>query len=248
MRAYAAFVALFAACLATSGAFAQSCPASLQTANRLILVTVPNLTSSNGSLRLFARTQADATWHEVGSAQPVMVGKKGVAWGHAFRELAGDNEPVKSEGDKKTPAGVYPVGRPFGFAPSRLSNYLQIDSDSVCVEDPSSPAYNTITSKKMVGMSVSKETMGASSLYRRGLATNYPTDAAHKAGSCIFLHVWRSPNQGTSGCVTMPEERVAALQWFANGHQTVLALLPESALPRLADCLPAGTTARNDGR
>jgi L,D-peptidoglycan transpeptidase YkuD (ErfK/YbiS/YcfS/YnhG family) len=248
MRVCAAFVALFGACLTASGALAQSCPASLQAAQRLILVTVPNLTSSNGSLRLFARTQADASWRQVGSAQPVNVGKRGIAWGRAFHDLAGDDEPVKIEGDKKSPAGIYPIGRPFGFGPSRLANYLQIDSDSVCVEDPSSRAYNTITSKKAVGLSVSKETMGASPLYRRGLATNYPTDAAHKAGSCIFLHVWRAPNSGTSGCVTMPEERVAALQQFANGHQTVLALLPESALPRLADCLPAATTAQSEGR
>jgi L,D-peptidoglycan transpeptidase YkuD (ErfK/YbiS/YcfS/YnhG family) len=247
MRAFAAFVALVGACLMTSGAFAQTCPAPIGSAQRLVLVTVPTLNSSGGSLRRFERAQTDATWHEVGSAQPVNVGKKGVAWGRAFRELAGDNEPVKIEGDKKSPAGIYPIGRPFGFGPSRLANYLQIDSDSVCVEDPSSPAYNTITSKKAVGVSVSKETMGASSLYRRGLATNYPTDRAHKSGSCIFLHVWRSPGSGTSGCVTMPEERVAILQQFVNGHPTVLALLPESALSRLADCLPAGTTARNDG-
>jgi len=248
MRVCAALVALVGAWLATSEAFAQTCPAPLESAQRLILVTVPTLTSSNGSLRRFERARTDAAWRQVGSAQPVDVGKKGVAWGRAFHDLAGDNEPVKIEGDKKSPAGIYSIGRPFGFAPSRLANYLQIDSDSVCVEDPSSPAYNTITSRKAVGMSVSKETMGTSSLYRRGLATNYPTDAAHKAGSCIFLHVWRSPGSGTSGCVTMPEERVAALQQFANGHRTVLALLPESTLGRLADCLPAGTTARNDGR
>ena len=37
--------------------------------------------------------------------------------------------------------------------------------------------------------------MRATLLYRRGLVVDYPTDAANKAGSCIFIHVWRRPGE-----------------------------------------------------
>jgi L,D-peptidoglycan transpeptidase YkuD (ErfK/YbiS/YcfS/YnhG family) len=210
----------------------------MQNASRLVLVTVTTLASSTGTLRLFERPRAEADWRLIRAAEAVMVGRKGVAWSRAFRHLAGSDEPVKIEGDERSPAGIYPLGQPFGFAASSLANYLRIGSDSVCVEDPSSPVYNKFTSRRAAGLSVRKESMRVTPLYRRGLFIDYPTDAAHKAGSCIFFHVWRRPGRGTAGCVTMPESRVASLQAFANGHATIVAILPESALGKLAGCLP----------
>lgn len=189
MRLCAAVLVLLCACLKTSGSFAQTCPAAMQNASRLILVTVPSLASSTGTLRLFERRRAEADWRLVRSAEPVMVGRKGVAWSRAFRHLANNDEPVKIEGDDRSPAGIYPLGRPFGFAASSLANYQRIDSDSVCVENPSSPAYNKFASRRAVGPSGGKESMRATPLYRRGLFVDYPTDAVHKAGSCIFFHV-----------------------------------------------------------
>jgi hypothetical protein len=49
-------------------------------------------------------------------------------------------------------------------------------------------------------------------MYRRGLLVDYPTNIAARAGSCIFIHVWRAPDRGTGGCVSMPEARLEALQ------------------------------------
>lgn len=172
------------------------------------------------------------------------LGKKGVAWGRGFSGLAGHDEPLKTEGDKRTPAGFYTIGQPFGFAASPLARYLQLRPESVCVEDPSSTAYNTITSGSLVGRTSNRENMRAIRLYRRGLVVDYPTDAEHRAGSCIFIHVWKNPTSGTDGCLTLPEERVAALQKFADAQATVLAVIPESAFGRLAECLPAATAKR----
>jgi hypothetical protein len=220
-------------------ASAETCPVLVDAASRLVLVTVPTLTSSAGRLRLFERPRADADWRQVGPAEPVTLGIRGIAWGHAFRHLAGNHEPAKTEGDKRTPAGIFAIGRPFGFAPSPLAGYLQLGPDTVCVDDPSSPAYNTITSRKAVSRLVSHEKMQATALYRRGLVVDYPTDAANRAGSCIFIHIWKSPASGTVGCIALPESRVAVLQAFANEHPTLLAVVPDSAVGRLANCLPA---------
>jgi L,D-peptidoglycan transpeptidase YkuD (ErfK/YbiS/YcfS/YnhG family) len=85
--------------------------------------------------------------------------------------------------------------------------------------------------------------MGAIARFRRGLIMDYPTDAANRGGSCIFIHIQKKdPASGTAGCLNLPEDRVAALQKFANKHPTALVLLPESALSRLGDCLPSAAT------
>ena len=82
--------------------------------------------------------------------------------------------------------------------------------------------------------------MGVITRFRRGLIIDYPTDAANRAGSCIFIHIQKKdPTSGTAGCLNLPENRVAALQKFANKHPTVLVLIPESALGKLGDCLPS---------
>ena len=110
--------------------------------------------------------------------------------------------------------------------------------DTICVHDPASPAYNTIASRTRVGPYVGAENMSrVLPMYRRGLLVEYPTDARRRAGSCIFIHVWRSPTTGTAGCVAIPEPRVEALQDFAAGG-AVLAILPRGALDRLPGCLP----------
>lgn len=237
MRARSAAIVFLCALLLSSQAFAQTCPALMQDARRLLLVTVPDVTSSTGTLRLYER-RADAGWVPVGAAEPVNVGTRGVAWGPAFRALANDGEPLKVEGDKRSPAGFYAVGRPFGFAPSALASYLRLRADHVCVEDPASPAYNTITSEKALGRTAGTENMGRMPRYRRGLVIDYPTEASAKAGSCIFIHIWKGLGRSTEGCLTLPEPRVAALQGFTNAYRTVLALLPQAALAKFSECLP----------
>ena len=92
--------------------------------------------------------------------------------------------------------------------------------------------------RKVAGRDVSVENMSRMlPMYRRGLVVDYPTDGRARAGSCIFIHVWRSPGTGSVGCVAMPEPRVEALQEFSAGG-AVIAVLPQQALGRFAGCLP----------
>src|SRR5262249_2849669 len=120
----------------------------------------------------------------------------------------------KVEGDNRTPAGFFRIGSSFGFAPSRRPGYIELKSgETVCVEDPSSPFYNTITKRADIG-AVEADDMRSSALYRSGLFVDYPSDRATRRGSCIFVHIWSAPDTGTSGCVGLPEARVEALQNF----------------------------------
>ena len=217
----------------------EQCPAVLERARHLVLVKAKSMSTPVAQVQLFERTAPGESWRAVGKAESAVVGRAGMAWGYPFRTAAGAGEPKKLEGDQRTPAGIYAIGRSFGFtAHSRDDHLVLKPGESICVDDPDSPAYNTISSRRSLGPKPHGEDMGTISFYRNGLVIDYPSDRASRAGSCIFLHVWRGPAKGTNGCVAMPESRIERLQNFAQGS-AVIAILPESALPRFANCVPA---------
>jgi D-alanyl-D-alanine dipeptidase len=231
-------IAALATTYSLVAAQAQSCPAPLANAKRLVLVTAPNMNDMAATMRLYERVSAKEPWRALDAPEPATIGRAGMGWSQFFSKLARRGEPLKVEGDKRTPAGIYPIGRSFGVLASSRPDYLHVTPDTICVNDVSSPAYNTIASRARVGPAVHAENMSRIlPMYRRGLLVDYPTDARKQAGSCIFIHVWRSPTTGTAGCVAMPEPRVEALQDFAAGG-AVVAVLPRGALDRLPGCLP----------
>jgi D-alanyl-D-alanine dipeptidase len=237
-RRLAVFAVAAAFALSPGIANSQSCPGPLAEAKRLVLVTAAAMNDTAATMQLYERGSPAEPWRALGPAEPANIGKTGMGWSPFFAQLARRGEPIKVEGDKRAPAGVYPIGRSFGILASSRPGYLHITPDTICVDDLRSPAYNTIASRAQLGPAVSAENMSkALPMYRRGLLVEYPTDARRKAGSCIFIHVWRSPTTGTAGCVAVPEPRVDQLQQFSEGG-AVLAILPRQALSRLAGCVP----------
>src|SRR5262245_19426908 len=236
--ALAAFGLAALSMLGSASALAQKCPEPLASARRLVLVTAETMNSTAATLQLFERDSGADAWRAAAPAEPAVIGRAGMGWSHFFRQLARAGEPIKVEGDKRAPAGVYPIGRSFGTLASSRPDHLQVTSDTVCVYEPASPAYNKIMAREGVGAGVSVENMSRMlPMYRRGLVVDYPTNARVRAGSCIFIHVWRSPTTGTAGCVAVPEPRVEALQEFTAAG-AALAILPQHALSRLPGCLP----------
>lgn len=221
----------------TAPATAQTCPVPLRNAHRLVLVTAHGMTTSAANVELFERTSLGERWRSAGRLGAARIGTAGMGWGYPYRALARAGEPLKREGDRRAPAGIYRIGRSFGFAASPRPGYLQLTAQTLCVDDAASPAYNTITSRTRVGAKVHGEAMRASARYRRGLLVDYPTNAAARAGSCIFVHVWKSPSSSTNGCVALSEDRVATLQDFA-ASGAVIAILPRDGIRRMSACLP----------
>jgi hypothetical protein len=232
---------IFAAtAILVSPVHAEICPGPIAEASRLVLVTTPSMDTALATLQLFTRRSADKPWKRVSAAEPAVVGAAGLGWGYPFLDVKEGEEPEKVEGDTRTPAGFFRIGRSFGFGPSTRPGYIEVKSgETVCVEDPSSPFYNTITKRSEIG-SVEADDMRSSPLYRSGLFVDYPSDRASRRGSCIFIHIWSAPDTGTAGCVGLPEPRVRALQKFSQAG-AVLAILPDTALDRFAGCLPAAT-------
>jgi L,D-peptidoglycan transpeptidase YkuD (ErfK/YbiS/YcfS/YnhG family) len=216
----------------------ESCPAALAQATRLVLVVAPDMQSVAATLRRFERASPAADWTAGGKAEPAVVGKAGLGWGWTFAAYARDGEPAKHEGDKRAPAGFYPLGRPFGLSAAALPGYLRLEpEESFCVDDARSSFYGSIVPHAVAGAHMSGEKMWTVPLYRRGLLVDYPANRRHKAGSCVFVHVWRGAKSGTAGCVALPENSVRDLQGWAKPGTAAIGILPKSAFDRFAPCL-----------
>lgn len=218
---------------------AADCPEVLAKARRLVLVTAADMNAPAARLQRFKRDALDSVWAADGEPEPAVVGQAGLGWGAGFLTSKQNGEPEKREGDRRTPAGFYPLGRSFGFEASRAAGYLELKAgQTVCVDDPKSPHYNTIQPRSVIGPRTSGEDMRLIPLYRSGLVIDYPSDGENRRGSCIFLHIWKGPQAGTLGCVAMPEPRVKAMQAFSREGDVVIGLLPAAALARFGACLP----------
>jgi L,D-peptidoglycan transpeptidase YkuD (ErfK/YbiS/YcfS/YnhG family) len=232
-----AFLAL-AAGLAAAAQADEACAPALAQATRLALVVTPNMQSIAATLRRFERSAPGTAWQEIGRAEPAVVGKGGLGWGWTFANDAKPGEPAKHEGDMRAPAGFYPLGRSFGLMPAGFGGYLWlVPEESFCVDDVRSTDYGRIVPHALAGKAVSGEKMWTVPLYRRGLTIDYPLNRAEKAGSCVFVHVWRSPRSGTAGCVALAEDNVKAMQEWAKPGTAVIGILPKAAFERFAGCL-----------
>jgi L,D-peptidoglycan transpeptidase YkuD (ErfK/YbiS/YcfS/YnhG family) len=226
------------------------CPRPLHRATRLVIVTVPDMTSVKATMHTFTRkSPAAATWERNGQPEPAVVGVAGIGWGQTFASYAKKDEALKREGDKKTPAGVFRLGPTFGFEMQKIAGYVRLQpGKSFCVDDPSSVQYGKIVEKAAAKGAKSGEDMAAIPSYKRGIVVNFPALRGAKAGSCIFVHVWDGDSVGTSGRVALPEDRVAALQEWSGKGFTAIAILAEDAADRFKGCLPLNSATSSSDK
>lgn len=210
---------------------------------QLVLVTTPAWDAPQGTLRTFERDGGG--WREVASASPVTIGRSGAAWGIGLHDVPADG-PRKREGDGRSPAGVFAIGTAFGYAraASTALPYAPMDADDYCIDVPRSPLYNRIVDGGTAGAAAvagSTEPMrrdlhaGGDQRYRLGFVIEHNPAARPGAGSCIFAHLWASPQDATSGCTAMaPPAMQRLLGWLDPARHPVFVLLPEGEYARRA--------------
>ncbi|CAM2761107.1 Uncharacterized protein conserved in bacteria [Legionella steigerwaltii] len=147
-------------------------------------------------------------WKQQFDSFPAVVGKKGIA-------------PIgkKQEGDMKTPAGLYPLGEAFGSKPLALKmDFKYITSDDKFIDDVSHKSYNTWVRGDTDAQSYESMLIDA---YKMGVVINYNMNpVVPGAGSAIFIHLWRSINVGTYGCIAMDEPHLLRLlHWLDKKQQ-----------------------------
>ena len=86
---------------------AQSCPQVLGAATRLVVVTTAGWSSVPANIQRYERATPAEAWRPNGVALPGVVGLTGMGWAWSFEAAAKPGEPIKREGDKRTPAGIF---------------------------------------------------------------------------------------------------------------------------------------------
>jgi L,D-peptidoglycan transpeptidase YkuD (ErfK/YbiS/YcfS/YnhG family) len=211
-------------------------------ARQLVLVTTSGWDADHGVLTAFELDHDQ--WRQVQPPTPVAVGRDGSAWGVGLhpQQLAG---PIKKEGDGRSPAGVFRIGEAFGYAASERTalSYKGMRESDYCIDVSGSPLYNRIVDARAVGqaaISGSTEPMrrdihaDGDIRYKLGFVIEHNTQGAPQAGSCIFAHLRRSPDEPTSGCTSMDESAMRTLlAWLRPERHPVFVLLPQPEYERV---------------
>lgn len=223
----------------------QPAPRSLVGATQLVVVTTTGWDSTTGELRRFVRDGDDSPWRRAGKVVPIVVGRTGLAWGVEFDRFAAaapTTGPRKLEGDGRSPAGIFPLDRAFGFAPAdsmrwiRLP-YLPLTPSIECVDDTSSVHYNAMVDRSAVPRVdwQSSEHMRQIGQYRLGVIIGYNAAPPVKArGSCIFFHIWGGPRSTTVGCTALDASELAQLvAWLDPRARPMVVQIPAAIYPHV---------------
>lgn len=219
----------------------RSCAKALDGVTQLIVVLTPSWQSVPARVLRYERKTIAAKehWLQTETTLAAVVGRAGLGWGNQFEHLKIDDEPVKREGDGRTPAGVFPLGATFGFSPAPHEGHMTlVPNQQICVDDVRSRHYGEIHARAAIGDKTRGENMGEITLYKQGIVINYPPNREKRSGSCIFFHIWERAGVGTAGCIALSERDVVGLQAFGNRGKTGVVIWPETAFERLASCVP----------
>jgi D-alanyl-D-alanine dipeptidase len=172
----------------------------------------------------------------------IVVGSKGLGIGDGLVKLSIKGAPVKKEGDKKSPAGIFTIGTAFGYADKKdalwIKNpYVKATDTLICVDDMHSAHYNTLINndsaksdyKSFEHMHLTRD------YYKWGLFINHNSGKVVAGdGSCIFMHIWGNDHEGTDGCTAMKETDILkVLHWIDTKYNPVLVQLPKAEYGKL---------------
>lgn len=220
---------------------------------QLVRILTPDWPAISGQLQRFARQDASSSWEPVGAPVEIVVGRKGLGWGRGLVPAAETNGDFRREGDARAPAGVFRLGPAFGLAtPAQARQWLHLKMPYThlhpqmrCIGDRHSQHYNELVDLRQVradwpnpraNENMYLDAIRDEGAYRWGIFVqhNHPDnpDGLQRdtvSGSCIFLHIWKGPGIGTSGCSAMAQtEIVNLLNWLDASQAPVLVQLPQA--------------------
>jgi L,D-peptidoglycan transpeptidase YkuD (ErfK/YbiS/YcfS/YnhG family) len=199
-----------------------------------LVVVSRDWNAKTGVLRAFARKNSRSAWQMHGPAIPVVLGKKGMAWGRGLTDFTTTGGKV--EGDNKAPAGIFRLGPAFGYAPKSGArwikfSYVPLTKQTEGIDDPRSRYYNRLVDRSKVAKvdwQSSEQMRRADDLYKWGVVVAHNSPARPGAGSCIFLHIWKDSRSATAGCTAMPERDIVnLLRWLDPAARPLLVQMPQ---------------------
>jgi len=199
---------------------------------QLLVVVTDNWNDFQGKLYAFKHTRGKWTLQ---FSNTVVVGSNGLGWGDGIVPFSVSGTPVKKEGDKKSPAGVFTIGAAFGYADYKDAKwirnpYIRTIDTLICVDDIQSVNYNKLVDKDTAKADYhSFEYMHRKdNYYKWGLFIRHNSDKVVPGdGSCIFMHIWENEHEGTVGCTAMKEaDMLRVLHWINAKDKPLLVQMP----------------------
>ncbi len=215
--------------------FANSCvpragndsPSPLASSSQCLLVIADTDTTVHAVMRLYLRNDAGA-WVQDGESFGVSLGRNGLAWGRGLHTEADSSGVFKHEGDGKSPAGIFELGKIMGYAPASETGdlrmpYERITDSTECVDDGVSPYYNRIVRNDTTsGTWTSSEKMWKfAGWYDWLVVINHNTDPIEVGcGSCVFIHFRKNPTDHTAGCTALDSDPMLHLLGWLDSSKT----------------------------
>lgn len=208
-----------------------------------VVVTTADWSAVKGTARIYERAGKRTSWKAVTESFPVVVGANGMAWSDALNDLPSDTGGrllMKTEGDGKSPAGIFALSNAFGTTEKSGKiklPYTKLEKYTECVDDAKSTHYNRIVNRMRVGnfdWQSSEKMLEIVPQYDLGVFVEHNSEQQKGAGSCIFLHIWKNAETGTAGCTAMARpDMEKILAWLDSQKNPVLIQLPEKDYVKL---------------
>ena len=212
------------------------CKMFLLADEQIILVVAENFNSQRATLSCFENNQ------KIFDSFEVNVGKGGLAHGLGEVEfLYNPKEPIKKEGDKKAPIGIFTLDAVFGYKKQLQIKmpYFYAQEDLICVDDSESSFYNQIIKTPKIIPSSFELMKREDTQYEIGIVVGHNKEQIAKAGSCIFLHVQSEEEAPTAGCTSMkPEEIKKIVEWLDKSKNPILIQITKSQLDQIKKLYP----------
>jgi len=202
---------------------------------QMLLVITDSPMSTKGRLIYFERENDESPWQNISDTIPVVLGRNGLAWGNGLNLIDSSKLPIKTEGDGRSPAGVFELGAAFGYASADEMgglniSYIPITEMVECIDDIKSSYYNMIITRdeiEEVDWQSSEKMYFAEIWYEQGIVVEQnTTPIVNGAGSCIFLHNWSQSNETSAGCTEMePSKLKEIIFWLDASANPVLVQL-----------------------
>jgi len=203
---------------------------------QIILVISDDTSSAKATLSCFENNK------KVFEKFEVNVGKNGLGLGIGKIMLkTGNKEPLKYEGDKKAPIGIFDLTYIFGYKKDLKFNmpYLHATKELICVDDSNHKNYNQIINMPKDLPESFEDMKRDDNQYELGIVVAHNKNQVKKRGSCIFIHVYKTEDSPTAGCTSMSLQNVQKIaKWLDTSKNPILIQIPRSRIKEIKKLYP----------
>lgn len=171
------------------------------------VLLVYNIRANDHQAFLLAYEKTEQGWQAVFDVIPAGIGENGFA-------------PInqKIEGDRKSPTGIFALGKLFTYLDSVDTKmpFQKTTIEDKWIDDPESENYNRYVQGETDAQSY-ENLLLKSDAYKYCMVIEYNTNPVVKGkGSAIFFHLNKTGNESTAGCVAITEKNMLRLLKWLN--------------------------------